>query len=92
MDNNINDKVEKLKRKQEVLKARIQLIEGREKSKEKKLETRKKILIGSYFLEKYNKDNEMKKLIMIMDKYLIRESDRKVFGLDYDKENEDKSK
>ena len=29
---------------------------------------------------------------MIMDKYLIRESDRKVFGLDYDKENEDKSK
>ena len=92
MDNNIKDKVEKLKRKQEVLKARIQLIEGREKSKEKKLETRKKILIGSYFLEKYNKDNEMKKLIMIMDKYLIRESDRKVFGLDYDKENEDKSK
>ena len=92
MDNNINDKVEKLKRKQEVLKARIQLIEGREKSKEKKLMTRKKILIGSYFLEKYNKDNEIKKLIMIMDKYLIRESDRKVFGLDYDKENEDKSK
>jgi len=92
MDNNIKDKVEKLKRKQEVLKARIQLIEGREKSKEKKLMTRKKILIGSYFLEKYNKDNEIKKLIMIMDKYLIRESDRKVFGLDYDKENEDKSK
>ena len=92
MDNNIKDKVEKLKRKQEVLKARIKLIEGREKSKEKKLMTRKKILIGSYFLEKYNKDNEIKKLIMIMDKYLIRESDRKVFGLDYDKENEDKSK
>ena len=44
MDNNIKDKVEKLKRKQEVLKARIQLIEGREKSKEKKLMTRKKIL------------------------------------------------
>ena len=53
MDKNTRNKVEKLKEKQEVLKARIQLIENREKSKERKLETRKKILIGSYFLEKY---------------------------------------
>jgi large subunit ribosomal protein L7/L12 len=89
MDNNTRDKVEKLKKKQKVLKARIQVIEGREKAIEKKLDTRKKILIGSYFLEKYSKDNEMEKLITIMDKYLIRESDRKVFGLNHDK---DKSK
>ena len=44
MDKNTRNKVEKLKEKQEVLKARIQLIENREKSKERKLETRKKIL------------------------------------------------
>tara|TARA_B110000503_G_C6858099_1_gene293670 strand:+ start:87 stop:422 length:336 start_codon:yes stop_codon:yes gene_type:complete len=81
MDKNTRSKVEKLKGKQEVLKARIQLIENREKSKERKLETRKKILIGSYFLEKYQKDNEMKKLQDIMNEYLSRESDRKVFGL-----------
>jgi len=81
MDKNTRDKVGKLKEKQEVLKGRIQLIENREKSKERKLETRKKILIGSYFLEKYQKDNEMKKLQDIMSKYLSRESDRKVFGL-----------
>ena len=54
MDKNTRNKVEKLREKQDVLKARIQLIENREKSKERKLETRKKILIGSYFLEKYN--------------------------------------
>ena len=81
MDKNTRNKVEKLKEKQEVLKARIQLIENREKSKERKLETRKKILIGSYFLEKYQKGNEMKKLQDIMSEYLSRESDRKVFGL-----------
>ena len=81
MDKNTRDKVGKLKEKQEVLKGRIQLIENREKSKKRKLETRKKILIGSYFLEKYQKDNEMKKLQDIMSKYLSRESDRKVFGL-----------
>lgn len=81
MDKNTRNKVEKLREKQDVLKARIQLIENREKSKERKLETRKKILIGSYFLEKYQKDNEMKKLQDIMNEYLSRESDRKVFGL-----------
>ena len=81
MDKNTRDKVEKLRGKQEVLKARIQLIKNREKSKERKLETRKKILIGNYFLEKYQKDNEMKKLQDIMNEYLSRESDRKVFGL-----------
>ena len=81
MDKNTRDKVEKLRGKQEVLKARIQLIKNREKSKERKLETRKKILIGSYFLEKYQKDNEMKKLQDIMNEYLSRECDRKVFGL-----------
>ena len=81
MDKNTRDKVEKLREKQDILKARIQLIENKEKSKERKLETRKKILIGSYFLEKYQKDNEMKKLQDIMNEYLSRESDRKVFGL-----------
>ena len=81
MDKNTRDKVEKLREKQDILKARIQLIENKEKSKERKLVTRKKILIGSYFLEKYQKDNEMKKLQDIMNEYLSRESDRKVFGL-----------
>ena len=35
---------------------------------------------------------EVEDLQDIMNEYLSRESDRKVFGLDYDKENEKKSK
>ena len=85
MDKSIKSKIEKLKKKQEVLKARIQLIENREKAKERKLDTRKKILVGSYFIEKYSEDKKEEELTKLINQYLTRESDRKVFGLDYDK-------
>lgn len=81
MDKNIRDKIEKLRKKQEVLKSRIQLIESREKAKVRKLDTRKKILVGSYFIEKYSEENKLDELNSIMDNYLTRVSDRKVFGL-----------
>ena len=37
MDNNVKSKIEKLKKKQESLKARIQLIENREKAKDSRI-------------------------------------------------------
>ena len=92
MDKSVKSKIEKLKKKQEVLKARIQLIENREKAKERKLDTRKKILVGSYFIEKYMEDKKESELIKIMDQYLTRQSDRKVFDLDYDTNNDEKNK
>ena len=84
MDKSIKSKIEKLKKKQESLKARIQLIENREKAKERKLDTRKKILVGSYFIEKYSEDKKEEELTKLMNQYLTRQSDRKVFGLSYD--------
>ena len=93
MDKSIKSKIEKLKKKQEVLKARIQLIENREKAKERKLDTRKKILVGSYFIEKYSEDKKEEELTKVMDQYLTRQSDRKVFGLNYDeKTHKEKTK
>ena len=65
---------------------------NRAKTKERKLETRRKILVGSYFIEQYINKNEYNELVKLMDEYLTRESDRNVFGLDYDKNNEKKSK
>lgn len=81
MNKYLRDKIEKLKNKQSVLKARIQRIENREKARERKLDTRRKILIGSYFLEQYRNKNNFNELKTIMDKYLTRESDRKLFDL-----------
>lgn len=92
LDNKTKERIENLKSKQAVLKARLDLLENRAKAKERKLETRRKILVGSYFIENYTNKNEYHELVKLMDKYLTRESDRKVFGLDYDKENKDKSK
>ena len=92
LDNKTKEKIEKLKSKQAVLKARLELLENRAKTKERKLETRRKILVGSYFIEQYINKNEYDELVKLMDEYLIRESDRNVFGLDYDKESAKKSK
>ena len=91
LDNKTKEKIEKLKSKQAVLKAHLELLENRAKTKERKLETRRKILVGSYFIEQYINKNEYNELVKLMDEYLTRESDRNVFGLDYDKESAKKS-
>ena len=49
-------------------------------SKRKK-DTRRKILIGSYYLEKAIKNNEMEKIKTLMADYLTRNSDRNLFDL-----------
>lgn len=73
--------LEKLKQRKAQLEARIQTIEARNKSKERKIDTRKKILIGSYYLNQATKENKLDELVKIMDKFLERDNDRQLFGL-----------
>ncbi|WP_236869643.1 hypothetical protein [Candidatus Bandiella numerosa] len=56
-------------------------MQNREQSKERKDNTRRKILIGSYYLDKANKNNSFDDVVKLMDSYLMRNSDRKLFGL-----------
>ena len=70
-----------LKKKRDVLNARIRLMQNREQSKERKDNTRRKILIGSYYLDQANKNNSFDDIVKLMDQYLSRDSDRKLFGL-----------
>ena len=51
--------LEKLKRQKEVLEARIQKAESLHKIRESKAETRRKILLGAYFLDKIRKDGTL---------------------------------
>ena len=51
--------LEKLKEQREKLNARIQQKESRLKTSERKKETRKKILIGSYYLDDAIKENKI---------------------------------
>jgi hypothetical protein len=56
-------------------------MQNREQSKERKDNTRRKILIGSYYLEQANKNNSFDSVVKLMDSYLTRDSDRMLFDL-----------
>jgi hypothetical protein len=73
--------LDSLKKKRDVINARIRLMQNREQSKERKDNTRRKILIGSYYLEQANKNNSFDSVVKLMDSYLTRDSDRLLFGL-----------
>ena len=70
-----------LKQRQKQLAARIASMEAREKSNERKKDTRRKILIGAYYLDLARKMDTMNELANTLDTYLTRESDRALFGL-----------
>lgn len=74
--------LDRLKEQREKLNARIQLVEARAKTSERKQDTRRKILIGSYYLDKARKDETMQELNKIMAEYLKKDFDRALFGLE----------
>lgn len=71
----------RLKEQQEIIKARIINLEAREKTQERKRDTRRKILIGSYYLEKSRENSSMDEIKKLMDSFLTRNSDRMLFDL-----------
>lgn len=79
--NNQPSQLEKLKAQQEKIAARIQLLESRHKNLARKQDTQRKILVGSYYLDRAIKENKMEELKKRMDTYLKRNSDRKLFDL-----------
>lgn len=73
------DKIEKLKKQRDALNARIQKVEAMEKSRGRKKETRRKILVGAYYLDKAKENGTMTEIHKIMASYLTRKSDRALF-------------
>ena len=71
----------KLKEQRAKLEARIQAIEARAKQDERKKDTRRKILVGSYYLEQVIQNNQMDDLKKKLDSFLTRNSDRRLFDL-----------
>lgn len=81
MSENNQGYLDKLKAQRDKLVARIQAAEARTKESERKKDTRRKILIGSYYLDHTLKNNQMDALKKLMDGFLTRDSDRKLFDL-----------
>lgn len=77
-----NFRLQRLKEQREKLNARIESVEARLKSSERKKDVRRKILLGSYYLEQAEQNNTMDEIKSFMDKYLKRDFDRELFGLE----------
>jgi len=73
--------LEKLKAQREALNAKIQAAEARTRVSERKKDTRRKILVGAYYLEQAQQNQRWAELQQIMAHYLTRDSDRRLFEL-----------
>ena len=81
LEKKIEAQLEKLKQ----LKARKQAIEARERTKQKeqqrKDDTRRKILLGSYLIKKMQNEANKEKILAELNEYLIENRDRQLFNL-----------
>lgn len=75
-----------LVKKKEQLEARIQNLKAKEAMQQRKDETRRKILVGSYILDKHQKTGSLEKLFSELDKFLFKPYDRALFGFEPRKE------
>jgi hypothetical protein len=73
------NKLEKIRVKIEQLQSRAASLEAHERAKQKKIDTRRKILAGAWILEQYA--DKMDVLKKELDKFLVRDNDRKLFDL-----------
>ena len=73
--------LEGLRKKQSQIEARIQMLQTKEQNQKRKEDTRRKILAGSYILDKYQKSGEYERLVVELDKFLFKKHDRELFGL-----------
>jgi hypothetical protein len=76
-----NSTLARLKEQRAKIEARIQAAEARTKQADRKQDTRRKILVGSYYLEQAIENSQMEEIKKIMDRFLTRDSDRKLFEL-----------
>ena len=76
-----SNRLETLNKKIEQLEAQKSSVIAKLKAKAKEKDTRKKILVGSYFLKKAEKEGSMDELIKKMDNFLTRKNDRLLFNL-----------
>ena len=81
IEKTIEAQLDKLKQ----LKAQKQAIEARERTKQKeqqrKDDTRRKILLGSYLIKKMQNEANKEKILAELNEYLTEDRDRKLFNL-----------
>lgn len=81
----LQERLIKQKEKAKQIEARIQAIEAREKARQKeqdrKDDTRRKILAGSFLLKQMEDEAKKTKILADLNEYLTEDRDRKLFDL-----------
>ncbi|KQD00003.1 hypothetical protein [Acinetobacter soli] len=81
----LEQKIEQQEQKLKQLKAQKQAIEAKEKKKlseqQRKDDTRRKILLGSYLLKKMENEITKEKILADLNEYLTEDRDKQLFGL-----------
>lgn len=80
-EENTNKKRKAVSRQEQIqqLKAKVTKLEAMERNQAKKIDTRRKILAGSYLINQYIDNPEG--LAKLLDSFLVRDNDRELFGL-----------
>jgi hypothetical protein len=81
-DIKILNKINSLEKQQKDITKKILKLKNKKDKKVKQIEDRKKIIVGSYFLKKYEKENKHDELNKLLDEYLTRKKERALFNLD----------
>lgn len=82
----MTEQLDKFRQKRDELNAKIQKLEAAEKTRERKKDVRRKILLGAFVLEALKRENspigQFKDWQAHLDGYLTRSADRALFELD----------
>lgn len=79
MAGDIQNKLKKLEEKKKQIDSQLDNIKQRLQQEERQKDTRRKILVGAFFMEKYK--NKLPDLTKEIDSFLVRPQDRNLFGL-----------
>ncbi len=79
-----DEKIKRLEQKKEVLQKELKALKTVENKKKRKLQTRKKIIIGGQMLKWFNSTNDQNKkwFMDMLNKGITKEADRKLLNLD----------
>lgn len=77
------NRLEALTKKRDDINQQIQALKARDKAKQRKEDTRRKVLIGGVIMKMLNNgDLSQERLNNMLEKHLDRDKDRELFGLD----------
>ena len=71
--------LERAERRFEQAKARLQALKNREATKQRKLDTRRKVILGGALVDLAERDDTARAMVDRLVRNLVREQDRKVF-------------